>query len=278
MEDQSLPGYKRRRVQLNLGLILLGLASLPAQPPAETMRISTGIADRQVVQRGSSGTAAIEVSGTAPPEANGVVRAAVRHAGKLMPGLENREIGKAQAGKWSASLKAIPTGGPYRIEFSVRDPGGRSLAAVAVDEVLVGDLWLLAGQSNMQGVGLLENVEPPTDKVHSFDLGDRWVVASEPLHRLLEAVDPVYWRDAYSSREERERAAAASRAKETKGAGLGLSVRSRDRPPDRDSDRTHSVRAGRHGDLSLGSSPARSGRSTRSMARLCAGSALLEPG
>src|SRR5207247_10658549 len=128
--------------------------------------------------------------------------ASYRHGGKRRPGVEDRESGSSEAGAWSAALKAVPAGGAYRIELPVRDRGGRSLAAATVDDVLGGDLWLLAGQSNMQGAGLLENVEPPSYRVHSFDLADRWVVASEPLHRLLEAVDPVYWGGAYPNREE----------------------------------------------------------------------------
>ncbi|PYV13366.1 MAG: hypothetical protein DMG07_14770, partial [Acidobacteria bacterium] len=230
MERQSLLRRERRGVRKGIGVMLLGLASLhllwqapaAAEPAGGALRVSAGIVDHQVVQRGTSGAADIELSGTAPPEASGAVSAIIRHAGKPLRGFEDREIGRSEAGAWSAALQAVPAGGPYRIELSVRDRGGRSLAAATVDDVLVGDLWLLAGQSNMQGAGLLENVEPPSDRVHSFDLADRWVVASEPLHRLLEAVDPVYWGGAYPNREERERAAAAIRAKETKGAGLGL--------------------------------------------------------
>ncbi len=60
-------------------------------------------------------------------------------------------------------------------------------------DILVGDLWILAGQSNMQGAGVLARVEEPSKRVHSLDLADRWSVAREPLHQMWEAVDPVYW-------------------------------------------------------------------------------------
>lgn len=53
---------------------------------------------------------------------------------------------KADAqGRWKVVFKPIEAGGPHRIEIS---GAGKTLA---VDDVLVGDVWLLAGQSNMGG-------------------------------------------------------------------------------------------------------------------------------
>ena len=94
-------------------------------------------------------------------------------------------------------------------------------AAAAIEHILVGDLWVLAGQSNMQGVGDLIDVEAPSPLVHSFDMADRWQVAEEPLHWLFESVDPVHWRD-LTDPEERKRQAEQQRQTRTKGAGLGL--------------------------------------------------------
>jgi hypothetical protein len=50
-------------------------------------------------------------------------------------------------GKFSAQLNGLPAGGLYRIEFCC------GVESVAVEGVRVGDVWLLAGQSNMQGTG-----------------------------------------------------------------------------------------------------------------------------
>ncbi len=66
-----------------------------------------------------------------------------------------------------------PAGGPYQIE--------------GADNVLVGDLWVLAGQSNMEGVGDLTQVETPSPSVHSFQSREEWAVAEEPLHWLGES-------------------------------------------------------------------------------------------
>jgi sialate O-acetylesterase len=70
---------------------------------------------------------------------------------------------------------SIPTGGPYRIEIS----GG---APIRADNVYVGDLWLLAGQSNMVGRANLEEVEQPDERVHVLRPKTGWEVAREPIH------------------------------------------------------------------------------------------------
>jgi hypothetical protein len=54
-------------------------------------------------------------------------------------------------------------------------------------DILVGDLWVLAGQSNMEGVGNLVDVETPHPFVHSLQSREEWAVAEEPLHWLGES-------------------------------------------------------------------------------------------
>ncbi len=68
----------------------------------------------------------------------------------------------------------LPTGGPYSTDTA--------------KDVLVGDLWVLAGQSNMEGVGdLTPAVETPHPLVRAFASREEWEVASEPLHWLGES-------------------------------------------------------------------------------------------
>ena len=54
-------------------------------------------------------------------------------------------------------------------------------------------VFILAGQSNMQGVGNLVNTEPTSDVVHSFNMRDEWVIAEDPLHSQPDAADSVHW-------------------------------------------------------------------------------------
>jgi len=72
----------------------------------------------------------------------------------------------------------LATGGPYEV-------GGAK-------NVLVGDLWVLAGQSNMEGVGDLIDVETPHPLVHSFQSREKWAPAEEPLHWLAESPRPIH--------------------------------------------------------------------------------------
>lgn len=82
------------------------------------------------------------------------------------------------------------------------------------------DMWVLAGQSNMEGVGDLVDVETPSPRVRLFAHGDEWKQAEEPLHWLLEANDEVHQMGLTGA--ELERARLDTRRDRNKGAGLGL--------------------------------------------------------
>ena len=56
---------------------------------------------------------------------------------------------------------------------------------------LEADIFVLAGQSNMQGAG--RSPDTLTDsKLWMMNLDDRWMVARCPLHRIFEATAPAY--------------------------------------------------------------------------------------
>ena len=79
-------------------------------------------------------------------------------------------------------LSGIPSGGPYSLTLS--DPDG----AESFAEIYVGDLWLLAGQSNMEGAGLrraadIEYDSRPERNVRAYYLDDRWDAARSQLHQ-----------------------------------------------------------------------------------------------
>lgn len=55
--------------------------------------------------------------------------------------------------------------------------------------------WILAGQSNMEGYGLLADLDPadaPDPRVRVFSSAGRWESAAHPLHRLAESFTPVH--------------------------------------------------------------------------------------
>ncbi|MBZ2183312.1 MAG: sialate O-acetylesterase [Bryobacter sp.] len=187
----------------------------------QSLSLTKGPADYQVYQRGADNKADIPVE-LAASDANGKdVFVSIKKGIVPLPNFIAHNLGKVQSGKLSATLKGVPTGGPYRIEFRTSRVGA---AITARSNVLVGDIWLLAGQSNMEGVGDLIDVEKPSDRVNSFNQADEWVNAAEPLHELPSAVDRVHWRK--NAAGELVRFAgedlAKFRANRKKGAGLGL--------------------------------------------------------
>ena len=102
----------------------------------------------------------------------------------------------------------LPVGGPYMVDDA--------------HDVYVGDLWILAGQSNMEGVGNLIDVEQPSPFVHSYQSREQWAIAEEPLHWLDESPylihhQLLYGRDVVPD-ELQPRDPLRS-----KGAGLGIS-------------------------------------------------------
>lgn len=157
------------------------------------IQVTAGLADYQVLPRDQSDKAAAKVSGVCYPRA-GTVEVRLCDRGAPVDGHDWARAGKAAGGKWSAELRDLPVGGPYDLEIRLLDGKGKAVAATAVREILVGDLWILAGQSNMQGVGKVSELPPPIGAVHMFTMDDRWAVAREPLHTLFESRDEAHWR------------------------------------------------------------------------------------
>lgn len=198
------------------------LSSLFAAFPQD-IRITSGITDQQVLQRNAGQTADLHLTGTASGKKvnNRTVEArVVAPNGVTLSGFDWMPVSKVQKVKWAGTVKGLPTGGPYRLEVRLQD--GSSV--VSISNILVGDLWILAGQSNMEGLGDLIDVQQPSPLVHSFDLADRWLIAEEPLHTLVDAADPVHWPVNDQKFPERWTGERLERyiANRRKGAGLGL--------------------------------------------------------
>lgn len=67
--------------------------------------------------------------------------------------------------------------------------GASRLAPFPSDEA---DVWVLAGQSNMQGWALITKEYAPNPRVAVFDLQNNWVPAVPPTHRVYTAAAPVF--------------------------------------------------------------------------------------
>ena len=101
-----------------------------AQAPTRPFRLARLFGDGVVLQRGVR----IPVWGWAPPR----TAVAVRFQGRVARDTAD------EAGRWSVAFPASTAGGPFTL---VADAAGER---VSVADVLVGDVWVVSGQSNME--------------------------------------------------------------------------------------------------------------------------------
>ena len=154
------------------------------------MQILSGLFDRMVLQRTRQNVSDTVVTGTCAVAGEIQVRVTMR--GRTVRGFSWVKIGQATGKRFTARLKHVPVGGPYDIELRIVDRDNETSATASVKDVLVGDVWILAGQSNMEGSGVLER-QPKADKLlRVFHMTDKWDIARHPLHRIDLAVDPVH--------------------------------------------------------------------------------------
>jgi len=102
------------------------------------------------------------------------------------------EVGKGrmaleeQERRWSARLR-LPAGGLYRLETCLRvrrdDPAMEwPMRGDMIHHLGVGDVWLIAGQSNAAGYGRGAHDDAPEPGVHMLRLNGQWDMASHPLN------------------------------------------------------------------------------------------------
>jgi len=156
------------------------------------MKIQAGLFDNMVLQRDRCGRCNTIVRGEC--SFPGRLRATVARNGKLVPGMKGKVIGQIRGGRLLGHLQGLSVGGAYNVELVVTDPTGkRVLDRKLVKNVLVGDVWILAGQSNMVGSGaLLAQAAKSNPNVRAFYMHDQWGVARDPIHNVADSMDPVH--------------------------------------------------------------------------------------
>lgn len=152
------------------------------------MQVLSGLFDHMVIQRNRRDVTDIAVAGAGGSE--GSVQVRVRAGGRAVRGFNWVKIGQAVGKKFTARLKGLAVGGPYDIGLRIVDRSGKVVAEASVRDVLVGDVWLLAGQSNMEGCGTLAR-HPKADRdIRAFYAKEQWGRAQHPLHRFDPGHDP----------------------------------------------------------------------------------------
>lgn len=95
------------------------------------------------------------------------------------PSAAQKVLVRVNAGAWQTAMPRLAAGGPYTIEFR------SGAVTVRRTGILVGDLYVLGGQSNMVGRAPLTDPAPPDPRVRNFTAEDVWTVARDPIHEAI---------------------------------------------------------------------------------------------
>ena len=174
------------------------------------MKILTGLFDNMIMQRSRKGLCNQMISGIS--EVSGRLSFRVVKGACPVRLKEWTVAGRAANGHLHGQINGIPTGGSYDIELRVEHKS-QTADTLIIKNVLVGDVWVLAGQSNMEGYGIIVPEENANPFVRVFYMSDRWKDACEPLHTIYDACDQVH-KDLLGIN--------PPRRNPMKGAGLGI--------------------------------------------------------
>lgn len=132
-----------------------------------------GIMNGMVMQRNHNNVADITIS-------SDTKISSVKYQGEISGEAYIEHVGNGEY-----KISGIPMGGPYTV----------SVDGETFTDIYVGDLWILAGQSNMQGVGWLTD-EDWNDKgnpeIRALYMQDYWAPAVDPLHLMWRAKDKIH--------------------------------------------------------------------------------------
>jgi hypothetical protein len=160
--------------------------------------LESGLSDWQIVQQDETGHGTVTVSGRYVSDLPGSVEVRLvseETGGAVNGGLDWRPAASAD-GSWSATIDDIPAGGLYRLEtrFNAGPDGPSSEWSQRGDMrhfVGVGDLWVIAGQSNSAGYGRGPLHDPPELGLHLFRNSERWSLASHPMNESTDTRHPA---------------------------------------------------------------------------------------
>lgn len=95
-------------------------------------------------------------------------------------------------GTWNISLSGIPAGGLYRLETCLKSEENYAFSSALRGDLRhhigIGDLYVIAGQSNAAGFAQDAVADPPELGIHVFRTSGRWELASHPLNDFTDAV------------------------------------------------------------------------------------------
>ena len=155
--------------------------------------IETGLVDWQILQQDASGFASVTLEGRWQADetaANQPCVVEVRVVAGDTSVAVNRALDWQRAdttaeGRWQITLR-VPAGGLYRLETrcAVTSQPEREWALRGDMRHFwgVGDVWVIAGQSNSAGYGRGAIYDPPELGIHLFRNSEQWALATHPMN------------------------------------------------------------------------------------------------
>lgn len=95
--------------------------------------------------------------------------------------------------RWQVTIKGVPTGGLYRIETCINHANVNWVAEWGIrgdmiHHLGVGDVYVIAGQSNSAGYGKDTIYDPPEIGIHILKNSGKWDLASHPLNESTNTI------------------------------------------------------------------------------------------
>ncbi len=157
--------------------------------------IERGLMDWQIVQQ-DNGSTSIELAGFwSWPES----LAGVQVYGRVVREADGRVVVPWTAAsmeseqKWKLRFGAVVRGGLYRLETCLK-AAERTLETALCGDMIhhwgVGDVFVIAGQSNSAGRGRDPMWDPPQPGVHLLRNSGRWDMATHPMNESTNSVHP----------------------------------------------------------------------------------------
>ncbi|GHU18696.1 hypothetical protein FACS1894163_10990 [Spirochaetia bacterium] len=149
--------------------------------------IEKGPQDWQVIQQ-KDGAADIVLSGLKvnPGEEGGNVYARVTDEESGLPIAPWQKADREDDASWSLVLRGIPAGGLYRVETCLRQKNQVDIEwsrrGDMIHHIGIGDVYVIAGQSNAAGYGKDFVYDPPEPGIHLLRNSGKWDMASHPFN------------------------------------------------------------------------------------------------
>jgi hypothetical protein len=161
--------------------------------------IEQGPSDWQIIQRNGHGLGEFTISGTwSTDQKQFWIQARLVDEQTNAPVTQHLDWQDAALDitneKFTLTFKEIPAGGLYRVETRVKRPFANDTRAMRGDYIHhlgVGDIYVVAGQSNASGTGKGPVLDGPQLGVHVFANDEQWKIAMHPLEDATHTLHPI---------------------------------------------------------------------------------------